>query len=323
MRRSGEAIGTVLALVGSIGLGSAIAISRIAYGEGANGLSIAFPRAWLLVILLLGFCEITGRRLTMSFKSWLACLFPGFLLSHMFYGNIAAAEFIPAAVAALLFFIFPPLVTIINAAVDQRLPSPMKLGATLIAFAGLAVMLGVSFDDLDWRGVALGLSAGVFCSINITWVSRKLSHIDPVVSMAHMALVAAVVLTGATLFFGGAPMPSGGAGWAAMLGAAAIQASCIPLFYIVLPVIGPERMGILSNIQPVATIIVAYLALGEALRPMQFLGAMMILGGILLMQYGAKRERPATAPAPSPEPEVGIPETLPGSPTLENAQRRA
>ena len=192
----------------------------------------------------------------MSFKSWLACLFPGLLLSHMFYGNIAAAEFIPAAVAALLFFIFPPLVTIINAAVDRRPPSPMKLGATLIAFAGLAVMLGVSLDDLDWRGVALGLSAGVFCAINITWVSRKLSHIDPVVSMTHMALVAAVCLTGATLFFGGThSMPSGGAGWAAMLGAAAMQASCIPLFYIVLPVIGPERMGILSNIQPVATII--------------------------------------------------------------------
>ena len=60
MRRSGEAVGTVFALVGSIGLGSAIAIARIAYDEGANGLSIAFPRAWLLVILLLGFCELTG-----------------------------------------------------------------------------------------------------------------------------------------------------------------------------------------------------------------------------------------------------------------------
>lgn len=323
MGRSDEAIGTVLALVGSIGLGSAIAIARIAYGEGANGLSIAFPRAWLLVILLLAFCELTGRKLTMSFKSWLACLFPGLLLSHMFYGNIAAAEFIPAAVAALLFFIFPPLVTIINAAVDQRPPSPLKLGATLIAFAGLAVMLGVSLDDLDWRGVALGLSAGLFCSINITWVSRKLSHIDPVVSMTHMALIAAICLTGATIYFGGAPLPSGGAGWAALLGAAAMQASCIPLFYAVLPVIGPERMGILSNIQPVATILVAYLALGEALRPMQFLGAAMILGGIMLMQHAAKRERAAKAPAPAPEPEADMRETPLGFPTSESAQPRA
>ncbi len=323
MHRSSEAIGVTFALVGSIGLGAAIAIARIAYGEGANGLSIAFPRAWLLVFLLLAFCEITGRRLTMSFKSWLACLFPGLLLSHMFYGNIAAAEFIPAAVAALLFFIFPPLVTIINAAVDRRPPSPVKLGATLIAFAGLAVMLGVSLDDLDWRGVALGLSAGVFCSINITWVARKLSHIDPVVSMTHMALVAAVCLTGATIYFGGVPLPSGGAGWAALLGAAAMQATCIPLFYIILPMIGPERMGILSNIQPVATIVIAYLALGEALRPMQFLGAAMILGGILMMQAAAKREAAAKAPAPSPEPAADNPGMRLGSPTSGNARRRA
>lgn len=295
MFRNTEAIGFLFALIGSIGLGSAIAISRIAYAEGANGLAIAFPRAWLLVLLLLVFCEFTGRRLTMSFSTWLTCLFPGLLLSHMFYGNIAAAEFIPAAVAALLFFIFPPLVTIINAAVDRKAPSPMKLGATLIAFAGLAVMLGVSFGDLDWRGVVLGLSAGVFCSINITWVARKLGHIDPVVSMTHMALVAALCLTGATIATGGVPLPSGGAGWAALLGAAAMQATCIPLFYIVLPVIGPERMGILSNMQPVATIVVAYLALGEGLRPMQFIGAAMILGGILLMQHAAKREKAAVA----------------------------
>lgn len=292
---SREAFGLTISLVGSVGLGSAIAISRIAYAEGANGLSIAFPRAWLLVLLLLVFCEATGRRLTLPPRIWLHCLGAGTLLSYMFYGNIAAAEFIPAAVAALLFFIYPPLTTLLAAALDRRAPSPLKLAATLVAFAGLAVMLGVSVQELDWRGVALGLAAGFLCAINVTWVARALYRHDPVVTMTHMAIVAALCLTGAAIVVGGPPTPTGVAGWAALLAAATAQAASIPLLYVALPLIGPERSGVINNLQPVATIVVAILLLGETLRTSQFLGAAMIIGGIFLMQYAAKRQRRAEA----------------------------
>ncbi len=288
---SREAYGLALALTGSVGLGSAIGISRIAYFEGANGLSIALPRAWLLVLLLLVFCEATGRRLTLPPRVWLHCLGAGALMAYLFYGNIAAAQFIPAGVAALLFFIYPPLPTLIAAALDRRAPSAAKLAAALIAFAGLGLMLGVEFDALDPRGLALGLAAGVVCAFQVTWVARALYRQDPVVTMAHMAIVAACALTGAALLSDGPPMPSGGPGWTAMLAAAALQACSIPLLYVALPIIGPERSGVMNNVQPVATILAAYLLLGETLRTEQFLGAAMILGGILLMQRAARSER--------------------------------
>jgi len=284
------AFGLGLALVGSMGLGSAVAISRLAYAGGANGLSIALPRAWLLVLLLLIFCEATGRRLSLPPKIWLHCLGAGILLAYMFYGNIAAAEFIPAAVASLLFFIYPPLTTLLAAALDRRTPSPMKFGAAMIAFAGLAIMLGVDFSELDQRGLILGLAAGVFCAINITWVSRTLKPYDSIVTMTHMAMVAATGLTIAAIIVGGMPLPTTSLSWLAMLGAAILQAMSIPLIYVALPIIGAERSSILNNLQPVTTIVVAYFVLGETMHPAQFLGAGMVLGGILLIQHASKRE---------------------------------
>ena len=72
--------------------------------------------------------------------------------------------------------------------------------------------------------------------------------------------------------------------------AALVQAVSIPRFYVALPLIGPERSGAMNNLQPVATVVVAYFLLGEALQPAQFLGGAMILGGVLLMQtYGRHR----------------------------------
>ena len=157
-------------------------------------------------------------------------------MSYLFYGNIAAAEFIPAAVAALLFFVYPPLTTLLAAALDKRPPSPLKIFATLIAFCGLAVMLGISFQELDWRGLLLGLSAGCVCAIQLTWVARALSGHDPLVTMTQMALVAAIILSIAAVITGGLQLPVSNVGWCAMLAAAALQAASIPLLYIAIEV---------------------------------------------------------------------------------------
>ncbi len=288
-QKSNDTFGLSVSLLGSIGLGSAIAIARLAYEAGANGLSIALPRAWLLVFFLLIFCSATGRRFHLPRQITFHCIGAGALMSYLFYGNIAAAEFIPAAVAALLFIVYPPLTTLLAAALDKRPPSPLKIFATLIAFCGLAVMLGIGFQELDWRGLLLGLSAGCVCAIQLTWVARALSGHDPLVTMTQMALVAAIILSIAAVITGGLQLPTSNVGWCAMLAAAALQAASIPLLYIAIPIIGPERSAVANNIQPVATIAVAILLVGETLQPGQFVGATMVIGGILLMQYSAQR----------------------------------
>lgn len=284
-----EPVGYALAFFGSVGLGSAIAIARLAYEGGSNGLSIAFPRAWLLVVLLLLFCWLTGRRLRVPRRIWLHCMGAGAIFGYLFYGNIAAAEFIEAPVAALIFFVYPPVTTVLNAALDRKPPSPAKLIAALVAFAGLALTLGAGFGDLDWRGVALGLSAGILCAIQMLWIARTLPPHDPVVTMTHMAVSAAVVLTVATIVVGGAPIPTTETAWYATAAAAVVQALSVPLFYVALPIIGPERTAVLNNLQPLSSIVVAFLLLGEALGPLQLVGAAMILGGIFLMQAATKR----------------------------------
>lgn len=279
-----ETFGLMAALGCSLGLGAAVAVARIAYDNGADGLSIAWPRAWLLVTLLLAFIWITGRRLNLPRAAWPHCFGAGVALAYMFYGNIAAVQFTPAPVVALLFFIYPPLTTLLVAVLDRRWPSPGRIAAIGVAFAGLGVMLGASLEGLDWRGAALAAGAGVATSVNIIWVTRRLSRYDAMVVMTYMSVVAACCLTFVAALVGGPTWPIAGAGWAALGAAAVMQASSIPLFYVALPIIGPERSSMLNNLQPVATVVIAYFLLGNVLGAAQFAGGCMILGGVLLMQ---------------------------------------
>lgn len=278
-----------LALAASIGLGLAVAVSRFAFEGGTDGQSVAAVRAWFVVLLVGGWCLATGRSLRLGRRAWLHCVGLGLLLAYMFFGNIGAVQFIPVGVAALLFFVYPPLVAAFTAVLDRNWPSPVKLAAFLIAFAGLAVMLGVGIRGLDPLGVLIGLAAGVACAVNVTWIGRVMRGTDPLVVMFHMALVAAVALGLAVLASGGLTAPETRSGW---LGAAAVvllQGCSIPLYFASIPRIGVERSAIINNLQPVASILFAWAVFAEALTPAQAVGGAMVLGGILLLQVFGRR----------------------------------
>ena len=290
-RRRDRLTGFALALAATVGLGLAIAVARIAFEGGTNGQSVALVRAWFVVALVGAWCVASGRSLRVGRRVWLNCLGLGLLLAHMFFGNIGAVQFIPVGVAALLFFVYPPLVSVFTALLDRRWPGGLRLAAFLTAFAGLAVMLGDGLGNLDPRGLLLGLSAGVACAVNVTWIGRAMGGRDPLVIMFHMALVAALALSVVVPATTGLTEPVTTAGWLGALGVILLQGCSIPLYFASIAKIGAETSSIVNNLQPVTSVIAAYLMFGEAMTAAQGLGAVLVLGGIVAMQLSGRFRR--------------------------------
>ena len=284
-------IGYLAAFSCSVGLGLAVAMARFAYEGGTNGVTVAALRATLLVLLVGGFCLATGRGLRISRRLWFPCFLLGLPMAVMFYGNIAAVQFIPIGLAALLFFTFPPLINLGEAVLQRRLPAGLQMLALLTAFVGLGLMLGVSFETAHPLGIALALAASVSTTLNVIGSARVLPRGDRWVMFWHMALVAAVLLTVYAVASGSVTLPTAPVGWAGMVGVAVLQASSIPLFYVAIHHIGPARSAMLTNLQPVISIVAAYLLFGEVLTWLQSVGAVLVLGGIMLMQWSDLRQR--------------------------------
>jgi drug/metabolite transporter (DMT)-like permease len=278
-------VGFLAALGCSLGLGLAVAVARFAFEGGTNGATVALLRAWLLVGLTGIFCLASGRHLALPWPQWRHCLWLGLLMANMFYANIAAVQFIPIGLAALLFFTYPPMVAVGNALLVRRWPGSGRMLAVAVAFAGLALMLGASIDHVHPVGIALSLSAALATAANVLGSARVLSRGDRWVMFWHMALIAALCITVLALAGGALVQPVTAGGWGGMIGVAVLQASSIPLFYVALAQIGPERSAMFNNLQPVISILAAYLLFGELLTPAQFAGAALVLGGIALMQW--------------------------------------
>ena len=281
---SGSRRGYAYAVASSVGLGLAVAAARAAYEGGATPIAIAPVRAVALCLLLLVVCLATGRRLLLPRRDWLHCVGLGVLSAHMFYGNIAAVETIPVGLAALCFFIYPPVVGVLSAALDLRLPRGATMGALVFAFAGVGLALGVGFGQLDPTGVLLGVTAGFACASTVVWLNRALLHVDPLTAMFHFSAVAAAILVVAAVVSGDVRLPGTAAGWAGATGVVTLQVSSIPLYFSAVRLIGGESASMLNNLQPLTSIFAAWAVYSESLGPWQWCGAAMVLGGILWMQ---------------------------------------
>ena len=284
MDRARVRLGFVFAIVSTLGLGLAIALSRFAYDGGSNGLTVSACRSVLMLVAVGLFCMATGRRLWITPRDFGQTVGLGVLMGAGFYGNVGAVQYIPISLAAILFFSFPPLIGLIHVIFLRERPGWIRSIAILLAFLGVVMMIGVVAVQPDWRGVVLSLGAAVAVAWNAVWIQRRVPHVDPVVLVFHMGVVAAVMLTCLALLGGQVQWPHSFSGWLGLAAVGVLQSACLPIWYLALARIGSLQAGMLTNLQPIVTMTAAYLLFNEIMGIPQLVGAGMILIAVFVMQ---------------------------------------
>ena len=277
--------GVFSALICSLGLGLAVALGRLAFDGGTTPLSVAFFRSLLSVVAMGTICICMGISLKLPRTLLVSMLFLGCLFSHMAFGNVGSTKYIPISLAALLFFIYPPVVAILNHVIAKKWPSLIKTISITVAFLGLAVMLGVDLNQIDLRGVVIGITAGIACAVNIIWVARKVSGVHPFVIVFYQSAIASLIIGVLAWYLDELRLPNEIGGWLGFLLVGVLQTVSIPFFYFAIQRIGSEPTAMINNSQPIASIVAAILIFNEGLTLERFFGAIMVIGGILVTQW--------------------------------------
>ena len=109
---------------------------------------------------------------------------------------------------------------------------------------------------------------------------------------------AAVSLTAGTALLGElhpGELTAAGWGWLASL-AAVSTVGAIALFFGGLRRAGPTTASILATVEPLVTVLLAFLVFGETLGPVQLAGGALVLTAVLVLSA------PVRLPTPVPEP---------------------
>ena len=207
----------------------------------------------------------------------------------MSLGYLGSVKYIPVSLSVLLFFTFPFWVLLLNFIIHGIVVSWIKLFAFVLAFSGLALSLGPTWEVLDWRGIALVLVGSIF-SAGMIVGATKATQIISMSDLVFLSNTIGVILVGLVLFFTDSfSLTQTTWVWSG------ITTICIFFVFGQLSLfaatktIGSEQTSLMLNIEPVVSILAAVILLGESLGLSQTLGVSVLLVALLLASATQQR----------------------------------
>ncbi|WP_082651995.1 DMT family transporter [Gorillibacterium timonense] len=248
-----------------------------------NLISLRFGIAFLLTALLFRKRMARTDRRTIGYGALLGLLLFG-LFAFLMFGlkttSASTAGFLTSATV-----VFVPLLQML---ITRRKPElPVAAGAVL-ALTGIALL---SLNGrLTLSGGALLCLAGAFTYAWQIIATNRMTHkADGLLLGIYQLGFAGLYGLIGSLIFEHPALPASRAEWTAVLGLAIV---CSAFGFVLQPVAQkhttPERTGLLFTLEPVFTALFAYLFLHEVLQARGYLGAGLVLAGVVVS--GIKRK---------------------------------
>ncbi len=285
-------IGVAFVVVSSIAYGAMPIFARLAYADGAATTTVLFLRFTLAGGLLLVYMLASGtpfpRGRTLLSLALLGIF--GYVGQSLAY--FTALSLAPASLVVLLLYLSPVIVMVGSFFFFRERVTRTKVFALTLALAGAVVMISQSSSSgnpghTTGLGIALGLFAATVGAIYVLAGSRVLRTIPTVPAMTVIisSTGAAYAIIAAAQGF---HFPAHLHGYAAILGLATISTVvAIGAFLAGLQRVGPSNASTLGVLEPVTTVALAALILGETLRFEQIVGGILIGAAVVMISRAA------------------------------------
>lgn len=291
-----QLLGGILAIAASAASFGAMPIfARHAYAHGVDTsvlLSWRFLIAAIvlaLVVFARGSAWPRGRQLA----GLMAMGGAGYVgQAYCYFSALHHAE--PGLVAILL-YLYPFFVAVLASRVLRQplgLPRWLMLG---VALTGAVLTIGGGRGD--HLGVMLGVGAAVIYALYIIAGARLTQGVDAVAASAVVCSSAAFVYWGVlgvrVLSGEQLAMPGDAVAWGNVVAIAVLSTAVAVLgFFYGMRMVGPTAASMLSTVEPLFTMVLAWAMLGEAVTAIAALGAALTLAAVLALAWWEGRRLP-------------------------------
>ena len=309
--------GVALILLSAAGFGSGSLFAQPVYGAGVDWLVLSAWRflfgaslawAWLLAsgVRRRGLRDIDRR-----------AAFVSLALGMLYVGNsgayYASLETVSPSLAGLIVFTYPALVAVVTIRFGQRLEGRRAWLALGIALSGVALTIGGIDPDRapPVTGLVLVVTSMLIYVVWIVLAARLAGERRGTVGGmsdggAAASTATALMMTATAAVYwswsilGARPvLPAQipAQAWGGLVGVGVVSTFiAIQAFYAGAQRIGAAQASIISTVEPIWTIALAFLLFGFTLTPVQLVGGALIIAGVLLAQTGpVASQAPASA----------------------------
>lgn len=278
---------------------SAHIAARISFDHGTGLVTAVFFRSGVCLLLLSLIAIVHRQSLTMSWKTapWQLAL--GLLIVIQSLSIYAAVARIPVGIALLAGNTFPAQLALIAWALGGSAPS--RKAALLMGFILIGLLLALDIPTLiqsdmgniqQWViGVGFSLFAAFTFAIGLWITENKLRHLKGGTRSFYTMLTVLCFsfFVGQTeVLFGKLTWPTDWVGWGTLTLLACLYSGGFTTLFMLAPRLNLSQNAPAMNIEPIASLSLGWLILGQALSPIQILGGAVVVSCIMAFAYVRK-----------------------------------
>ncbi len=260
--------------------------------------SVAF-RFVLAASLLLIYNAVTRARYPQGWLNRLKIATPGiftYLFSYTF--TYLGTQYIPSALASILFAVFPFLVLILMTIMikDEKVTIPALFG-TVVGFVGIVVIF---LEPVEWSenalvGMILLLISPLAAALGTVSIKKWFGK-EPVVPMITLQMsLGALLLLLTAIFFEDLGRFQATTRAVTSILYLAVPGSIVTFtgYYWLLQRMRLVTMSLVALIAPIVSLFLGWLWLGELLTVRDYIGAALVLSGVAIVNLRGRRNRVA------------------------------
>lgn len=256
----------------------------LALRGGTNVLTLVTLRSLGTLAIFIAYFRAAGISLTLTPRErWIALGLALPVCINTYCINAAIAE-IPVPLAVLIFYLWPAIVTSVSWIARTEPFRWRGVAGLVLAFVGIALALNVDLSTTQEKGVLLALMAAISWATVFLLMHHFFRGRDTRPVTFHMSVVVAVIFVAVTPLGSGFVLPTLPVGWEGVIGVTLFYAFGTIAIFAASAQVGPSRVGFYMNFEPIATVTLAALILGQTLAPVQLAGATLIVLALFLFR---------------------------------------
>ena len=305
MRASRGLIGIALGLAAGLAFGAGGVFVKPLLESGWSPGAAVLARITVAALLLAvpGLIALRFDLRPLWRARWTVLVYGLVAVAGVQFAFYASLERIPVSTTLLIEYLAPIALVLFAWVRTRRMPQRIVLAGSVLAIAGLVLVIGPGGGSLDPLGLLFAAVAMIGVCVYYAIGERAAEQLPPVALIAAGFVVGAIALALTGLVgllpmeatFTDVPFLGGTAPWWVPL--LTVGAFSTAFAYVAglaaITMLGSRLAAFLGLSEVVFAGIVGWILIGEALGPLQILGGLLILGGIVCVRM----ERPAPEPA--------------------------
>ena len=288
---SGTAFATLLLI--ALMMGANHVAARIAFNNGVDVATAVVFRSLgtAMAVALILLSQRVDWRLSPRHKLMLPVI--GLLIGLQSLCLYSAVARLPVALDLLAFNTYPIWTAVWAWVIYRQAPERPMLVAMPVILLGLALALDVlgAASGLgasgQWarigEGVVFACGAAATFALAMVLTQHEAGDLDGRVRTFTTMAITGIIGLASVGAQGGFSLPQSAMGWGGLAALTFLYGTAFTIMFTVLPRLGVVGNSAIMNVEPVFALVLAWLILGQTIAPVQVLGALIVVGAVMVL----------------------------------------